>query len=119
MKTLNQLIASHNFNWVNSDIEKNFKLEKVRSSDYKLYHFDKYISSEDAIKEMAKDGYLPATITELLKWKGWNDKDWVIALGSVAKVGGGRLVACLGGFGTRRGLGLGWFGSVWGDDYRF
>ncbi len=118
MKTLQSLIKSKKFDWVNSDIEKNFKLGNVRG-EYKLFHFDRYISSDDAEKEMAKAGYLPANLTELLSWPDWNDKDWVVALGSVAEVRGGRSVPCLGRSGAGRGLSLGWGDGGWDADYRF
>ncbi len=119
MKTLKQLIDSKKFDWVNSDIEKNFKLEKVRNLEYKLFHFDKYISSENTIKEMEKDGYIPANLTELLSWKDWNGKDFVVALGSVAGVGGDRRVACLRRDDSGRRLDLGWFDAGWGGSVRF
>ncbi len=120
MKTLKQLIESQKFNWVNSSITSdNFPIQPIRNSDYKLFHFDKFISSKDAIKEMEKKGYLPANIYELLSWKDWNDKDFVIALGSVADVGSRRYVACLRRLGSRRGLSLGWFDGGWGDYCRF
>src|ERR1700744_2019666 len=117
--TLKSLIKSKKFDWANPNItEDTFPLTPIRSSDYKLYHFDRYISSEDAIKEMEKEGYVPANIHELLLWKDWNDKDWVVALGSVGKVDGNRLVPCLDGSGSGRGLYLYRFGDVWSSSYR-
>lgn len=107
------------FDYVNSDIEPNFTIEEPRSREYKLYHFDRYISSEDAVKEMGKDGYAPATLGELLSWKDWNESDWVVALGSVAEVSGDRRVPCLGGSGSGRGLRLSWWGRGWDRYGRF
>jgi len=83
------------FSYINSDIEKNFPLEPIRSSDYKLFHFGKYISSENVVKEMENEGYSPATLSELLSWKDCNRDDWVIALGQSAQVGGSRKVPVL------------------------
>lgn len=116
---LNNLIKDRKFDWVSSDIEKaKWNTEEI-GSDYKLFHFDRYISSEDAIKEMEKEGYRAANIHELLLWKDWNDKDLVVALGSVARVGGRRRVSCLGGSASGRGLGLGCWDGGWGAFYRF
>ena len=106
------------FSYINSDIEKNFPLEPIRSSDYKLFHFDKYISSENVVKEMENEGYSPATLSELLSWKDCNRDDWVIALGQSAQVGGSRGVPGLW-------LGGGWridlnhWGGVWFSGVRF
>ena len=119
MKTLASLIKSKKFNWVNSNIEKNFKLEEVRNTDYKLFHFDKYVSSKYAIKEIENEGYCPANLAELLNWKDWNDKDFVVALGSVSQVVGSRFVAYLYGSGAERGLDLDWFDCGWGVLCRF
>lgn len=80
MKTIKQLIKKHNFNWVNPNItEENFPVQERKGKvEYKLFHFDCDISSEDAIKEMAREGYEPATITDLLTWGEWNGKDNVL-----------------------------------------
>ena len=117
--TLKSLIGSWKFDWVNSDIEKNFKAEPVRSSDYKLFHFDEKISSENAIAKIKKEGYSPANYTELLSWKDWNDKDFVIALGSVAELDGCRCVLYLFEDGSERYFDLGWFGYGWRAGSRF
>lgn len=117
MRTFNTL--TKDFDWVNSDIEANFPLEERKHGEYKLFHFDRYISSEDAIEEMKKKGYVPVTLLELLEWKKWNGKDWVVALGSVAEVDGRLYVPYLGGDGSERYLYLGWWGDVWDAYYRF
>lgn len=117
---LNKLIEDSKFDYVNSNIKDGFfSTPDDIWDDYKLYHFDRYISSENAIKEMNKDGYIPANAWELLLWKDWNEKDWVVALGSVGKVGGGRGVPCLGEGGSLRGLDLGWWDLGWDPGYRF
>jgi len=116
---LKQLINSNKFYWVNSNIEKNFKLEEVRNTDYKLFHFDKYVSSKYAIKEIENEGYCPANLAELLNWKDWNNKDWVVALGSVTEIGGGRRVAYLFRVDSGCDLDLGWFDGDWVGGCRF
>lgn len=117
---LNSLIKKGTFDYVNSDITpKNFPLQPLRSSDYKLFHFDRYISSDDVEKEMRAEGYEPANIFELLSWPLWNGKDLVVALGSVAGVDGDRSVPYLGESDSRRDLGLRWRVCDWYARCRF
>lgn len=119
--TLTSLIKSLKFNYVNSDIEEHFTYEAPRSADYKLFHFGRDIKSEDAVKEIEKEGYSPATLLELLAYAkdGWNNEDWVVALGSVAEVRLSRSVPYLAGRDAGRSLRLGWWGGRWLRDYRF
>lgn len=110
------------FNYINSNItEENFPKIKREIKGYKIFHFNKYISSEDVMKEMQKEGYEPATIWELMdfkKWK-WNEKDFVVALGSVALFDGGRHVGYLNTDSDGRYVGLYYYDGDWGDYYRF
>lgn len=117
--TLKKLIEKRKFDYVNSDIEKNFTVEDVRSSEYRLFHFDQHVSSEDAIAEIEKEGCLPANATELLSWEDWNGTDTVVALGSVAEVRGYRRVLSLWEYGSERDLRLAWVGIDWYDRCRF
>lgn len=123
MKTklnLKKLIKEKNFDYVNSDItDALFPEPEDISEAYKLFHFDRYISSKGAIEEMKKDGYRPTNIYELLLWKEWNEKDLVVALGSVGKVDGSRRVPCLSRGGSRRNLYLYWFDGGWDAGDRF
>lgn len=113
------LIKDRKFDWADSDITvENFPSQEV-STDFKLYHFDRHISSESAIEKMKKDGYKPANIYELLLLPDWNGKDWVVALGSVCKVHGHRDVAYLYGGDSKRRLNLAWFDGVWHGYCRF
>src|SRR3990167_9554705 len=109
-KSLAQLIKDCKFDWVNPNIETNFKTEDVRG-EFKVFHFGRYISSKDAVKEIEKEGYLPANLTELLSYAkdGWNDTDWVVALGSVAEVDSSRRVPYLYRYAARRDLYLTWW----------
>jgi hypothetical protein len=118
--SLTELIEKGKFRFVNSNITPdNFPVEPIRSEEYKVFHFDRYISSEEALKEIEGAGYLPANIYELLSWTEWNGKDWVIALGSSCVLDGRRHVPGLRGFGSGRGLGLDWWRGGWGGGYRF
>lgn len=117
---LSSLIKTKKLDWVNPNIKDNlFEIPNEICNDFKLYHFDRNISSEDVIKEITKDGFRPANSWELLLWPSWNDNNWVIALGSVARVDGVRGAPFLSGDGSGRGLYLGWFGSGWGASCRF
>lgn len=124
--TLEQMIAAGNYDWKNDDITaKRFPLSGTGKVAFepKLFHFDRDISSENAIKEMEKDGFRPAKIEELLAYGAILPEEQrkypIVALGSVAKIGGIRHVACLGRNGSRRRLSLSWFGLDWDGDYRF
>lgn len=119
-KTLKQSIADCKFDWVNSEIENNFKAQEIRD-ETKLFHFNEYATSEEAITRMGKEGYSPANISELLAFAqtGWNRTDCVVALGSVAEVRRGRGVPCLGESDRERYLYLLWFDDDWDGDCRF
>lgn len=120
---LQSLIKKFKFDWVNSEItDENFPQQDgdELTKEYKLYNFGKSISSEYAIREMEKDGYKPATARNLLKWKGWNGKDWVVALGSVwPGLFGRRYVLVLYSLDSRRRLGLNRFELDWVGPFRF
>ena len=126
-QSLKQLIKPLDFDWVNSDItEDHFPVQPEDSiagkRTYKVFNFGKSISSENAIAEMAKENFRPATLRELLKWgvKNWNGKDWVVALRSVYRDLFGRFcVPVLGRGVSERGLNLNWFEVGWSEDCRF
>ena len=119
---LQPLIKSLKLDWVNDSInDKNFPYEKTKGK-VELLAFKKYISTEDALKEMDEKGFRPATIHEMLSWvkNNWNGKDWVVALGSVWQDAfGGRYVAYLCGRASERELHLYWVGGGWHGDCRF
>jgi hypothetical protein len=121
MKKLKQLIKQNKFDYVDSDItETNFPDNGRHLKDFKLFHFNRNISSENVVKEMEKEGYVPANIYELLEWKDWNDKDSIVALGSVwLHWNGYRSVAYLDSDGSRRRLNLCIWDGDWFDDGRF
>lgn len=118
---LKQLIKKGKFKYVNTEIdEKNFPSQEV-SKDFKLFHFDREISSENATEEIEKEGYRPANLYELLTYaeKEWDGKMYVVALGSVWRRLGGRGVPILWYDSSGRGLRLDWFECGWILDYRF
>lgn len=124
--SLAEMIRVGSYDWVNVNIkEANFPMPEgfTLGTEPKLYHFNRSISSENAIEEMKKDGFRPATIWDLLDYGAKNPELQrlfpMVALGSVEEVGGNRSVACLYGGGAKRYLSLGWFVIDWGDDHRF
>ncbi len=129
-RTLKQMIADGNYDWVNGNVtEENFPIakelkgKKVEVST-KLFHFNRSISSKDAIAEMDKDGFRPATLEELLalgeKHPELQRQFPIVALDSVwSDPDGNRFVPCLGVGGGGRELLLHWFGLDWGARYRF
>lgn len=112
-KTLQQHFER--FDYVDSDIKKGlFPLLDVSDKlEYKVFNFGDDISSEAVVKRIKELGYEPATFSEFLAWPHWNEKDIIVALGSVGEVSGFRHVPYLDRDGSRRGLGLYW----WDDDW--
>ena len=129
-QNVEKMIANGNYNWQNSDItEKHFPLpaeligKKVEIST-KLYHCSKNISSKNAIAEMDKDGYRPATLAELLvlgETKPELQRQApIIALGSVwRKANDNRNVPYLDGNDGKRKLYLSWLDIDWNAYCRF
>ncbi len=129
-KTIEQAIADGHYDWKNSDINaKNFPISpemtgKKAEVSANLFHFNRDISSEDAISEMDKTGYRPATLMELLVlgflFPELQRQFSIVALGSVwHDADGYRLVPCLCAYGDGRELSLGWFDDGWGAPCRF
>ncbi len=124
--SLQQMIAAGNYDWVNGDITtQRFPHAQDGQTEItvELIHFDRTISSEDAIDELRHRGLRPATIAELLAYGARFPEEQrkfpIIALGSVAGLGGGRDVPSLDGCGGGRDLGLDWWDGGWGGDCRF
>lgn len=113
-KTLRAAIAALKFDWVNSSIEKHFTLEPVRK-ERKVFHFDCGISSGEAERRMKAESWNSASLAELLDYakNEWNGKDWLVALGSSAQVGGLVYVPCLYRYGAGRNLDLRWRSYDW------
>ena len=130
-RTLSEMISAGKYGWVNSDItDQHFPLPKIPTGlptklelNLELVHFNRFISSNDAIAELKKRGMRPATLPELLafgeQYPEEQRKYSIVALGSVWQDWGGRIVPCLWFDAVGRGLGLSWFEGGWGDGYRF
>lgn len=128
-KTLQDMIAAGRFDWVNNDItRKRFPIKGtgVVEMETRVFHFDRYLSSEDAVAAIKADDkanpWEPAPIEALLAYAAKHPDEQrqypIIGLGSVAKVGGRRFVLYLTRDGARRDLLLFWWGGDWLGDCR-
>ncbi len=119
--TLAQRIDAGHYEYVNSDIQPNFKIEPV-AADYEaklvVVSFNRAIGSGDAVLEMQARGLRPANTAECIAYGAKLSADmrasdlrppsyWLVCLDSTATVGG-----------ERRVLGLGRWGGDWHLDLR-
>jgi hypothetical protein len=122
---LQAMIAAGKYDWVNPDITaKRFPVEGTGKKAFhtKLFHFGRYISSEDAVEAMKVEKLTPATHVHGLAFGAAFPEEQrnhpIACLGSSAQVyGGGRRVVCLGRNGDERYLNL-WIGD-WQGSWRF
>jgi hypothetical protein len=125
-KSLKDMIAAGKYDWVNPNITAGrFPVEGqgVVRLEPKLFHFGRYISSEDAVSAMKSEGFMPGGHVHGLSYGAAFPKEQlkypIVCLGSVARVGGDRCVVCLSGDGGRRFLYLGGWDGGWHDYWRF
>ena len=124
---IEELVRLGGYNWSNNDItSKHFPTKRTGKAEVsvELIHFNRAISSEEAIREMDKMGYRPAEACELLafgaKYPDVQREFPIFALGSVWRVlDGVRSVVCLLRGGDLRDANLYWFVNSWFDDCRF
>jgi hypothetical protein len=119
-------ITRGNYGWTNSDLtEKKFPVTEDQHGEWewKLFHFNRSISSEDAIRLMKEDGFEPAQTGHILTFGEINPEEQrkypIIGLGSVAEVDLDRRVPGLWSDDDGRELGLYWFDGGWDGLYRF
>ena len=138
--SLAQMIAAGKYDWVNSDItDQHFPPPSIPTGlppstgsgqatkaelKLELVHFNRTISSNDAIAELKQKGLRPATLPEFLAFGAIYPEEQrkypIVALGSVWQYwDGDRDVPFLYCGDSRRGLSLGWFEFGWYDDFRF
>jgi hypothetical protein len=129
-KSLRDMIAAGRYDWVNDDITpKRFPIKGtgVAQFETKVFHFDRYISSDDAVAATTADDksnpWEPAKIEVLLAYGTKNPDEQrqypIIALGSVAEIGADHNVPYLDRSGAERVLRLYWWGRYWNDRCRF
>lgn len=120
-QSIKELLKSGNFTYINPEIENVFKTEPIRSK-VELRNFGRSISSEDAIKELKKEGCVPANATELFEFAArnteWEGK-YIVALGSIASFEGKRRVPYVWWHESYREVYLCWFDRDWDDRYWF
>ena len=115
------------YDWMNPDtISPNFptKREGTAEVEVELVHFNRGISTDEALGELDRMGYRPAEVHELLafgeKYPKVQREFPIVALGSVWQDrNGDRSVPCLGRDGSERGLSLDWVEDDWYEVYRF
>ena len=127
---LEAMIAAGNYDWKNNEItSERFPIVGEGQMEFEdtLFHFDRDISSDEALAEIAKadpkNPWLPAKAENTLAYGAKNpEEQWeypIIGLGSVAEVDGNRHVLNLYRDGSKRGLILSWFDDDWLAYYRF
>jgi hypothetical protein len=131
-RSLEEMIKAGKFDWKDDDINSiNFPnpkekelLNQVIKLKAKVFDFKKDISSEDVLKELDKEGYRPATVTELLALAEIDpdlQRQFVIfSLGSVwRRSATDYYVPYLGAGDDERGLDLDGFEGDWSVGCRF
>ena len=126
-RTVEKGVKAGKYDWKNENITPhNFPSDTKgeKEVDIHILHFNKAISSYDAIQEMDKQGLRPANLQELLSlgetFPDLQKEFSLVALGSVwVSPDGCRDVPVLWGDGAWRGLGLRWFDDGWLGFYRF
>lgn len=124
-KTLKEMIAAGKYNLISDEVTtKNFPIIKGATDiNCKLFHFNRYIISSDAIKEMAKEGYRPATQAELLALGATQPELQrqfpIAALGSIWHLVNCNVVPVLAHRGSQRKLNLLLFNDGWNNRSRF
>jgi len=124
--TLEQMIAECTCDYTNPNITTvNFSITGtgVVEEEVIIVHFNKYISSENAIAELAKMGLEPAGLVHALafgkKYPNVQRRFPIVFLGSSCLVNGHRCVPCLYGSGSGRDLRLYYFDGDWHGHCRF
>jgi hypothetical protein len=126
-RSLHEMIKAGNYDYANDSITaENFPIKGEGKVDTEiiLVHFNRSISSDDAIREMDQLGLRPAVLPELLAFGEMHpavQKEFpIVALGSVWRNGGGsRVVPFLGRWDAERKLYLLGFVGGWGGNFRF
>ena len=125
--SISDLPKAGGYDWTNPLItEWNFpttEYDMVEEKETALFHFNRTISSEDAIAGMRAEGYRPATMRELLTFGKENPevqrKFPIVALGQVVRLDGARHVGYLDRDGSGRCARLHYFDDGWSGDCRF
>lgn len=128
--SLEEMIGAGDYDWTNESITpERFPVKNTGADEweFKMFHFDRSISSDDAVKGIIGNymvnPWQPARIEHLLTYGKHNPKEQleypIVALGSVGKVSGRRYVPFLSRNDSKRNLSLGWWVDDWDAGYRF
>jgi hypothetical protein len=125
--SIEDLIRLGKYDWSNSDITtSHFPTKRTGKTDVTIepIHFNRSISSSDAIKELDRMGFRPAEGCEFLafgsKYPDVQREFPIVALGSVWRhLGGLHLVVCLNRHAAGRRAHLSWLEGGWDDYWRF
>lgn len=82
-KSLKDLIAECNFDWVSPDInDENYPIENkgVYEIEAKIFKIDRVTEQKDIILQMQEKGLRVTTLPELLAWEKEHKSDFVVAL---------------------------------------
>ena len=129
-RTVAEMVAAGKYDWSNDDITSDRypipkdKAGKSEGINTKVFHFNRLISSKDAIKEMEKEGYRPATAHEIMAFGEKNPESQrqfpIVSLGSTWRIPDLlRYVLVLYESASKCKLDLSYWVGVWFDDYRF
>ena len=126
-QNVQDMVKAGKYDWVNSDINgTNFPVIRrgEEMAEVHLIHFNRDITSEEALLELDKMGFKPEELPGLLALGAQHpelQREYpIVALGSAWRRRNGRRgVPCLFRDGSGRNLGLLWFGGSWGAGWRF
>jgi len=126
-RSVEDAVKAGRYNWSNSNItSSNFTTKRKGAAEIVIeaVHFNREISTDEAIRELDKMGYRPVELHELLtlgeKYPDVQLQFLVVGLGSVWQgPDGSRDVPYLGRSGAGRHLDLSWIESDWSGICRF
>jgi hypothetical protein len=123
---LQDIIAAGKYDWMDNAITpKHFPVEGdgIKKFRTRIFHFGRYISSEDAVVAIEKEMFVTATHVHGLVYSTMFPDDQrkhpIVCLGSSAQVHGNRRIVRLDGSGAGRYLDLGFWGAGWRGISRF
>jgi len=126
--SVEDLLKAGNYDWRNGYITtKHFPTKRtgtIDSLEIEIVHFNRSISSDDAIAELDRSGFRPAEAGESLaygaKYPDVQREFPIIALGSTWRdLNGNRNVLVLNCSEGKRMTNLSWFDNDWNDNCRF
>ena len=128
--SLKEMICAGNYNWTNNSITpEQFPItgNGTEEVEYKLFHFNRYISSESADKAIVKEDvdnpWQSAGTEHILAFGAQNPEEQckypIVALKAVGEVSGLCHVVCLCRNGAKRSLRLVYWDVGWNANYRF